>query len=479
MTAGKVLVVEDDEEVQGLLRATLEPEFELLVTSDPDKAEHLIKCESPDLVLLDLGLPPYPRDHKVGIQLLRNLRKTNPLTKVIVCTGLSGYEAASHAISLGAHDVIYKPFCVEALQAVVRRVCWIAHIQRRLGRSVRENELLGEMVGTSPSMRQVFDMVRKVSTTDMPVLITGETGTGKELTAIAIHERSERKKGPFVPINCGAIPETLLESELYGHERGAFTGALQQKKGKLEAAAGGTLFLDEVGDLLPSLQVKLLRFLQNGTFERVGGQRTLQLNIRVITATNVDLQEAIKRGLFRQDLYYRLGMLHIHLPPLRERGEDPLLMAMFFLRGTAAASSYGRQIRGYSPEAIDAIHSHHWPGNVRELCNRVRRAMVMAEGSEITPHDLGLTCEAIPSANALNSMKAAHRRIEKEMIVKAMGVHRGNLSQAAQALGVCRSTLYRKIREFNLEEFLLSANFNRSPQRSLTHKPLNREPSDS
>jgi two-component system, NtrC family, response regulator len=478
MTSGKVLVVEDDERVQDLLKATLEPEFELLVTSDPYNSLRLARRESPDLVLLDLGLPPSPRDHKVGIQLLRNLRKATPRIKVVVCTGLSGYEAASHAISLGAHDVIYKPFCVEALQAVVRRVCWMAHIDQQQGLNFPNDEPLEEMVGTSPSMRQVFDMVRRVSTTDMPVLITGETGTGKELTAKAIHERSQRKKGPFVPINCGAIPETLLESELYGHERGAFTGALQQKKGKFEAAAGGTLFLDEVGDLLPSLQVKLLRFLQEGTFERVGGQQTLQLNIRVITATNVDLKAAICKNMFREDLYYRLGMLHIHLPPLRERGEDALLMAMFFLKGTAA-SSYGKRIRGYSRETIEAIHSYQWPGNVRELCNRIRRAVVMAEGPEITPQDLGLPCQTLPPANGLDSMKAAHRRIEIEMIMKAMSVHQGNLSQVAQALEVSRSTLYRKIEEFNLEEFVLSANPNRFPQPSPTHEALGRKPSDS
>ncbi|MDN5940511.1 MAG: sigma-54 dependent transcriptional regulator [Nitrospira sp.] len=478
MPAGKVLVVEDDEDIQELLKAALEPEFELLVTSDSDKALHLIKRESPDLVLLDLGLPPSPHDHKIGIQLLRIVGKACPHIKVLVCTGQPGYEAASHAISLGAYDVIYKPFSVEHLQAVVRRVCWMAHIGRRLGQNVPENELLQEMVGTSPCMRQVFDMVRRVSTTDMPVLITGETGTGKELTARAIHERSQRKKGPFVPINCGAIPETLLESELYGHERGAFTGAQQLKKGKFEAADGGTLFLDEVGDLLPSLQVKLLRFLQEGTFERVGGQETLHLNTRVITATNVDLQAAIRKSMFREDLYYRLGMLHIHLPPLRERGEDTLLMAMFFLKGTAA-SFHGKRIPPYSREAIEAIQSYHWPGNVRELCNRVRRAVVMAEGPEITPQDLGLTYEALPSANGLDSLKAAHRRIEMEMITKAMSVHQGNLSRAAQALEVSRSTLYRKIQEFNLEEFVLSTNPNRSPQPSPTHEALGRKLLDS
>ncbi|MGE3976850.1 MAG: sigma-54 interaction domain-containing protein [Nitrospira sp.] len=313
-------------------------------------------------------------------------------------------------------------------------------------------EALEEMVGTSPSIRAVFDSIRKVAQTDMPVLITGETGTGKELTVQAIHERSLRKQGPCVPINCGAIPDTLLESELFGHERGAFTGAVQQKKGKLEAAAGGTLFLDEVGDLLPPLQVKLLRFLQEGTFERLGGQQTLRVNARVIAATNIDLKVAIGKNLFREDLYYRLGVMHIHLPPLRERGEDTSLMAMIFLKRTAAF--YRKPIRGYTPDAIKAIHSYSWPGNVRELSNKIRRAVVMAEGDEITPCDLDLTCETVQPEDSLASLRVAHRRIEVELIVKAISLHRGNLTRVARDLGVSRTTLYRKLRFYNLEKLV-------------------------
>lgn len=312
-----------------------------------------------------------------------------------------------------------------------------------------------EMVGTSPAICAVFDLVRKMANTEMPVLITGETGTGKELTAQAIHGRSHRKHGPFVPINCGAIPETLLESELFGHERGAFTGAVQQKKGKLEAAAGGTLFLDEVGDLLPPLQVKLLRFLQEGTFERVGGQETLHVDARVLAATNVDLKTAIDKNLFREDLYYRLGVLHIHLPPLRDRGEDTLLMAMVFLK--QAAATYRKPIRGYTPQAVDALRAYSWPGNVRELSNRVRRAVVMAEGPEITPYDLDLAGEDLQPADSLDSLRAAHRRIEMELLVKAISLHRGNLTRMARDLEVSRSTLYRKLRAYGLEKFVPAA----------------------
>ncbi len=309
---------------------------------------------------------------------------------------------------------------------------------------------MDDMVGSSPAICGVFDKISKVAATEMPVLLTGETGTGKELTAQAIHARSVRKQGPFVPINCAAIPETLLESELFGHERGAFTGAVHQKKGKLEAADGGTLFLDEVGDLLPSLQVKLLRFLQEGTFERVGGQETLHVDTRVIAATNVDLKAAIGHNRFREDLYYRLGVLHIHLPPLRERGEDTLLMAMVFLQQAAATTH--KLIRGFSAQAIDALRTHPWPGNVRELSNRVRRAVVMSEGQEITRQDLDLAGEDLPATDSLDSLRAAHQRIETELLVKALTLHRGNMSRIARDLQVSRSTLYRKLKQYGLEK---------------------------
>ena len=315
-------------------------------------------------------------------------------------------------------------------------------------------DFLDEMVGTSPAICTVFDLIRKVATTDMPVLVTGETGTGKEITAKAIHVRSLRKDRPFIPINCGAIPENLLESELFGHERGAFTGAMSQKRGKLEAAAGGTLFLDEVGDLLPSLQVKLLRFLQEGTFQRIGGPETLHVDARIIAATNVDLKAAIDQNRFREDLYYRLGVLHLHLPPLRERGEDILLIAMVFLNHAAAASH--KVISGYTPNAISAMRIHPWPGNVRELSNRVRRAVVMAEGPEITPHDLDLVSEECHGSDSLDSLRAAHRRIEVELLVRAINLHRGNLTRIARDLGVSRSTLYRKLRAYGLEKLVPS-----------------------
>jgi len=356
-------------------------------------------------------------------------------------------------LELSSLSVIYpRAVCSE---------CWTVHdMRRRSGAGLLELpeevfvDIVEEMVGTSSAMGAVFDLIRKVATTDMPVLLTGETGTGKELTAQAIHVRSLRKCGPFIPINCGAIPETLLESELFGYERGAFTGAVNQKKGKLEAAAGGTLLLDEVGDLLPALQVKLLRFLQDGTFERVGGQETIRVDARVIAATNVDLKAAIVQNKFREDLYYRLGVLHIHLPPLRERGEDTLLMAMVFLRRAATAA--GKHVSSYTLEAVDAMRAYSWPGNVRELSNRVRRAVVMAEGTEITPQELDLAKEDYPAADSLHSLRAAQRRIEVELLVRAISLHHGNLTRVARDLEVSRSTLYRKLHAYGLEKLIPS-----------------------
>ena len=316
------------------------------------------------------------------------------------------------------------------------------------------DQLVEEMLGTSPAIHAIFGLIHKMAKTDLPVLVTGETGTGKEVTARAIHARSPWEQGPFVPINCGAIPETLLESELFGHERGAFTGAVHQKKGKLEAAVGGTVFLDEVGDLLPVLQVKLLRFLQQGTFERVGGHETLRVDARIIAATNVDLKAAIGRNRFREDLYYRLGVMHIHLPPLRDRGQDTLLLALHFLKQAAAVQR--KPLRGYTPEALSALCAYPWPGNVRELNNRVRRAVVMAEGMEITARDLDLPVNAFQSTDSLDSLSAAHRRIEVELIVKAISLHRGNVTKAARDLDVSRTTLYRKLQEYGLERSLPS-----------------------
>jgi len=308
------------------------------------------------------------------------------------------------------------------------------------------------MLGTSASIHRIFDAIRKVSTNDAPILITGESGTGKELTARAIHERGLRQQGPFIPINCGAIPESLLESELFGYERGAFTGAVNQKKGKVEFAQGGTLFLDEVGELPNALQVKLLRFLQDHTFERVGGHQPIEMNVRIIAATNVNLKEAIEKGTFREDLYYRLGVVHINVPPLRERGEDVSLMAMAFLR--QAAAHYDKHLEGFTREALEAMRTYAWPGNVRELSNRVGRAVVMAEGTHVTPEDLDIPHQVARPDGSSISLKVNQQRIETDLIMKAFTLSQGNLSRAAQELGISRSTLYRRLRQYGMDQTL-------------------------
>jgi two-component system NtrC family response regulator len=302
------------------------------------------------------------------------------------------------------------------------------------------------MIGTSPAIRQVFGAIRKVATTDVPVLLIGESGTGKELTAKAIHERSARKSGPFVTINCGAIPETLLEAELFGYEKGAFTGAVQSRKGKVEYAQRGTLFLDEIGEMSLTLQVKLLRFIQDRTIERVGGRQPLEVDARIVAATNVDLKKAIETGAFREDLYYRLSVVTIPLPPLRDRGEDTVLIAQTFLKRVSEQMS--KRIRGFTNEAVRAIEAYPWPGNVRELSNKIRRAVAMAEASYVTPEDLDLACEAGPVRPV--SLREARGRVEAEMVAHSLARHDGNLSRVAEELGISRPTLYGLLKKHRI-----------------------------
>lgn len=448
MSRPVVLIVEDDKGVAQGFEDALRDEFVVMVTSDPSAALVLVREQQPALILLDLGLPPTPTKPEGGLRLLKQLSQYAGSTKIIVCTDCGGREAAVRSISYGAYDVLQKPVDLNLLRCLAQRACWISSLERdRAALPPEPEEQSEEMIGTSESIARVFRAIRKVATTDVPVLITGESGTGKELTARAIHDRSLRKAGPFIPINCGAIPETLLESELFGYERGAFTGAVQQKKGKVEYAQGGTLFLDEVGETPLALQVKLLRFLQERTFERVGGRQPIEMNVRIMAATNVDLKKAIERGAFREDLYYRLSVVHIHLPPLRDRGEDVLLMAMAFMQQVSVQQR--KRINGFTKEAIQAIQAYSWPGNVRELFNKIRRAVVMAEGTLITPEDLDLSCsrrrETLPT-----SLRAVRQRIEADLIAQAYTAHHGNISRVAGELGISRPTLYRLLRRYGL-----------------------------
>jgi two-component system NtrC family response regulator len=442
--------VENDEATRTQLEWALKEEFALLPAGDGTTAHTLARAEHPALVLLDLGLPPNPSDPEGGLRWLRDFRNEGGRGKVIVCTGYGDRQYAVRAVGHGAYDFFTKPVDLDLLKLVMQRACWIAELEeerRALTAGAEDEE--EEMIGTSEGIRRVFEAIRKVATTDVPVLVIGESGTGKELTAKAIHERSLRKSGPFVTINCGAIPETLLESELFGHERGAFTGAIQQKKGKVEYAHGGTLFLDEVGELPLALQVKLLRFLEDQTLERVGGRQQIQVDARLIAATNMDLKEAIAQGRFRDDLYYRLGVVTIHIPPLRERGEDILLMAQVFLKWVS--EQMRKTILGFTKEAIQAIQAYPWPGNVRELSNKIRRAVVMAEGTHITPEDLDLPVTEEDYAEAPFSLKDARKRVEADLIAQALIFHHGNLSRVAEEVGISRTTLYGLLKKYGIK----------------------------
>lgn len=451
MLRPKVLIIEHDGATRRQLECALRDEFELLIAGDPLKGLALAHEQSPTVILLDLDLPPNPIGPDDGLQCLGEIGKYGGNGKVIVLNSHCEQPDALQAIKAGAHDFFTKPVGLDTLKYSVRRACWIAELEQE--RQIPLLEITGgfeEMTGTSDGLRLVIAAIQKVAPTDVPVLITGESGTGKELAAKAIHARSLRKDGPFAPINCGAIPETLLESELFGHEKGAFTGAWQRKKGKLEYAQGGTLFLDEVGELPLTLQVKLLRFLQDQIIERVGGQRQIKVDARIIAATNVDLREAISQRKFRDDLYYRLGVIVIHIPPLRCRGEDVLLMAQLFLK--RVGERMRKRVRGFTAEAIRAIQAHTWPGNVRELYNRIQRAVVMTETPYITPEDLDLPCSERDKALSLISLdlKAARQRLEAGLIVQALTLHSGNLRRAAEALGISRPTLYALIQKYKL-----------------------------
>ena len=384
----KLLIVEDDEALRTQMKWALSQDYEVLLAGDRPSALEILKRERPPAVILDLGLPPDPDGVDEGFQSLSEMLTEDTLIKVIVATGHDEREHALKAIGQGAYDFLSKPIQLDELRIILSRAFHVSQLERehrQLQRRLSHESFEG-MLGTSPQMQKVFTSIRKVATTDAPVLVVGENGTGKELVARAIHRQSARKENPFVAINCGAIPETLLESELFGHEKGAFTGAHIQRSGRIERAQGGTLFLDEIGELSTALQVKLLRFLQEHRIERIGGREEIVVDSRVITATNTDLKQAMKDGRFREDLYYRIGVVVISLPPLSDRQGDILLLANDLLQRYATESK--KKISGFTAKAVRSLGTHNWPGNVRELENRIRRAIIMAEGTKVTPEDL-------------------------------------------------------------------------------------------
>jgi len=434
----KLLIVEDDPGIQSQLRWCFEA-YEVISAVDRAAAINELRRHEPAVVLQDLGLPPDDEGVEEGFATLREVLTLAPHTKVVVVTGHGDQANAVKAVGLGAYDFYQKPVDVDVLQLIVERAFHISDLEqenRRLAQDIRPSPLDG-IIATSESMLKVCRMIEKVAPTTATTLLLGESGTGKELLARAIHALSPRTGKPFIAINCAAIPETLLESELFGFERGAFTGAVKQTPGKLEVADGGTLFLDEIGDMPLALQAKLLRFLQERTFERIGGRTEIAVDVRVVCATNQNLAEAIKVSRFREDLYYRISEITVEIPPVRERDGCRVLLAQHLLN--RFIKQHGRSVKGFSVDAQDAIDAYAWPGNVREMENKIKGAVIMADGKFVTPEDLGLpSASSVPSLNLRTVRQAAETRAIREAMARSCG----NISRAAELLGITRPTLY-------------------------------------
>jgi two-component system NtrC family response regulator len=435
-----VLIVDDDETIRAQMKWALTDDFEIHLADDRESAIKICRENEPVVVCLDLGLPPEPAGVNEGFRALGEILKLLPYTKIVVITGQGEKENAMKAIRKGAYDFFPKPIDVEVLKVVLQRAVHLRTLEeenRELTAAIKTDSFEG-MIGTSDAIQEVFTTLRKVANTDAPVLISGESGTGKELAAKAIHSLSKRNKGPFVPINCGAIPENLLESELFGHEKGSFTGAHAQRQGQVEMAIEGTLFLDEIGELPHQLQVKLLRFLQDGIIQRVGGRKTIEVDTRIVAATNAHLEDLIKENRFREDLYYRIAIIGVELPPLRERDEDILLLAKYFLN--RFSNEFRKRITGFDSDAMELILNYTWPGNIREMENRIRRSVIMSEGNRVSRDELGLDS----SFNRFFglTLKTARESVEREMINRALLKNKGNVSKAASELDISRPTLY-------------------------------------
>jgi two-component system NtrC family response regulator len=444
----KVLIVDDDEEIKVQMKWALSQDYDILLAEDRAGAVNLFRSEQPAVTLLDLGLPPRPNDCEEGLAALSDLLATDNTAKVIMISGQGEKENALQAVGSGAYDFLCKPIDMQELKFLLGRCIYVVELEReyrKLQQSVR-SEAFEDMLGTSTPMQGVFAYIRKVAKTTAPVLLLGESGTGKEMAAMAIHRRSLRKDGPFIAINCNAIPENLLESELFGHEKGSFTGAHTQRKGLMESAGGGTLFLDEIGELPPGIQVKLLRFLQEQRFQRVGGRQEIQIDTRIIAATNLALKQAVADGKFREDLYFRLAVVVIKLPPLRERADDAVVLAHEFLHRYAAQNA--KTNLTFAPEALRAVNRYPWPGNVRELQNRVKRAVIMADGKRITEKDLELSSSVDIATKA--TLKDARENVERELIQQTLKRHLGKISSAAAELGISRPTLYELMEKLGI-----------------------------
>jgi two-component system NtrC family response regulator len=442
-----LLVVEDNPGLQKQLKWAFNG-FEVHMAADRESALGLLQQYQPHVVTLDLGLPPDTANASEGLAALGEILELAPHTKVIVVTGNDDRDVALRAVSLGAYDFYQKPIDPDVLALIVERASSLYELEaenRRL-QSAQSGSALDGIIYSSDGMLEACRMVSRVGPTDVTTLLEGESGTGKELFARALHELSARKDGPFVAVNCAAIPETLLESELFGYEKGAFTGAVRQNRGKIEHANGGTFFLDEIGDMPMSLQAKLLRFLQERQVERLGGHRPVAVDVRVICATHHDLPALISTGAFREDLYYRISEIVISIPALRDREGDKILLARTFLEKYAA--EHGRKFRGFTDGASEQIEAYGWPGNVRELENKVKRSVVLADGKTISAEDLGLQGQE----EAVNlDIKEARENAERKVIQRALDINNYNMSRTAEAVGVSRPSLYNMMKKLGID----------------------------
>jgi two-component system NtrC family response regulator len=445
-----LLIVEDDEGLQRQLRWAYD-DYEVLVASDRNAAIDLLRSQEPAVVTLDLGLPPDPDGVTEGFATLETILSLKPETKVIVASGHGARDSALRAISSGAYDFYQKPVDIDQLGLIVRRAFQLHDLElenRRLEeRAGDDRTVLGTMITAAPEMLKVARTIERVANADVSVMLLGASGTGKELLARGLHRSSVRRDGAFIAINCAAIPENLLEAELFGYEKGAFTGAIKATEGKIELAQGGTLFLDEVGDIPLPLQVKLLRFLQERVIERIGGRKPIAVDTRIVCATHQDLPEMISEGTFREDLFYRLAEIVVKIPPLAERHGDATLLAKHFLN--RFAKEMNPAIKGFAPSALAAINDWRWPGNVRELENRMKRAVIMADGKLITAEDLDLADgheEGLPV-----NLKAVREEADRKAIRQALARTENNISNAAKLLGISRPTLYDLLKHYGLQ----------------------------
>jgi len=445
-----LLVIEDDEGLQAQLKWAYD-DFNVVIAGDRDSAIAALRSEAPAVVTLDLGLPPDPDGVSEGFAVLDSIMALKADTKVIVASGHGARESALQAIDRGAYDFYQKPVDIDQLGLIVRRAFNLHQIERENRRLVassgEEKTVLGRLITGAPEMVKVARTIERVARTSVSVMLLGASGTGKELLAKGLHDASDRADGPFIAINCAAIPENLLESELFGHEKGAFTGAVKTTEGKIESANGGTLFLDEVGDIPLALQVKLLRFLQERTIERIGGRKAISVDTRIVCATHQNLEAMIGEGTFREDLFYRLAEIVVRIPGLAERHGDAVLLAKAFLK--RFAKEMNPAVTGFAPDALAAIDAHEWPGNVRELENRVKRAVIMADGKLVNADDLDFTNEEEEDAEVLN-LKAAREQSDRRVIRHALARSEGNISNTAKLLGISRPTLYDLLRQYDL-----------------------------